>query len=106
MTGDSALRSLLSDSLAEDDPVRKLKRRFSKLNMARLCFGLGLLFLLDLHIDGFRFLPLCGFPALFAVGCWFLNGFAGEKRFTLCPDVRQIPSPLVKTIIRLRLRSI
>ena len=84
LTGDHALRSLLSDSLAEDDPLRKLKRRFSKLNMARLCFGLGLIFLLDLHIDGFRFLPLCGFPALFAVGCWFLNSFAEEKRFTLC----------------------
>ena len=71
----------LSDSITAEDPIRLLKRRFSHLHMARIFFAIGLLFLMDLHVDGFRFMPLCGFPLCFAVGCLFLNGFGKEKRF-------------------------
>ena len=70
-------------SLAAEDPVRVMKRRFSHLHMARIFFAIGLLFLLDLHVEGFRFMPICAFPLCFAVGCLFLNGFGKEKHFRI-----------------------
>lgn len=76
-----SLCETLSGAFSREDPLRDLKRRFSGLHMARLCFAIGVLFLLDANVDGFRFLPLCGFPLLFAAGCVFLNGFVGEKRY-------------------------
>lgn len=78
---DASLSESLSGAFSKEDPLRDLKRRFSGLHMARLCFALAPFFLLDAHMDGFRFLPLGGFPLLFAAGCLFLNAFAREKRF-------------------------
>ena len=77
----SSLEGVFSHTAVAEDPIRLLKRRFSHLHMARICFALGLVFLLDLHVEGFRFMPVCAFPAFFALGCLFLDGFAGEKRF-------------------------
>lgn len=77
----SALEGVFAHSAVAEDPIRLLKRRFSHLHMARICFALGLVFLLDLHVDGFRFMPVCAFPAFFALGCLFMDGFAREKRF-------------------------
>ena len=71
----------LNGLLEGNHPRQMLKRRFSHLHMARLCFGLGLLFPLDLHMDGFRFLPLWAFPLLFALGCLFMERFAMQKSF-------------------------
>lgn len=78
---DEAMVAHLNGLMEGNDPRRMLNRRFSHLHMARLCFGLGLFFPLDLHMDGFRFLPLWAFPAFFAVGCLFMERFTGQKAF-------------------------
>lgn len=78
---DESMRAYLNELLAGSDPRQMLNRRFSHLHMARICFGLGLLFPLDLQMDGVRILPLWAFPALFAVGCLFMEKFASQKSF-------------------------
>ncbi len=83
LSSDSVLSGFLSVLFRSEDPETHRKRRFSALHMARLCFALGLFFTLDLQIDGMRIVPLCVFPALFAVGCLFLKRFADKPCFRL-----------------------
>lgn len=73
----------LSARLAPDGEERRTERRFSALHMARICFAIGLACTLDFHINGIPYLPLCAFPAFFAIGCIFLNRLAGDQRFRL-----------------------
>ena len=78
---DGSMVVYLNALLEGPEPRRLLNCRFSHLHMARLCFGLGLLFPLDLHMDGIRFMPLWAFPAFFAVGCLFMGKFTSQKSF-------------------------
>ncbi len=79
--GDASLVTFLNSMLQGNDPRKLLNRRFSHLHMARICFALGLFFPLDLQAEGIRFLPLWGFPALFAIGCIFMERFGSQKSF-------------------------
>ena len=78
---EEAMSAYLRDLLEGENPHRWLNRRFSHLHMARLCFGLGMFFPLDLQMDGVRFLPLWAFPAFFAAGCLFMEKFTSRKSF-------------------------
>lgn len=78
---DEAMTCHLNSLLEGEDPRKLVNRRFSHLHMARLCFALGLLFPLDLQMDGIRLMPLWAFPALFAAGCLFMERFAAQKGF-------------------------
>ena len=80
---DGGFCSYLSTLLAPDGEDRQTMRRFSALHMARICFAIGLVFTLDVQMNGLRILPLCAFPAFFALGCVFLNQLAEDRRFRL-----------------------
>lgn len=80
---DDGLCGYLSARLAPDGEEHRTERLFSSLHMARICFAIGLVFTLDVQINGLRVLPLCMFPAFFALGCVFLNLLAGDRRFRL-----------------------
>ena len=78
---DGAFSAYLSARFAADLEEKQVEYRFTTLHMARICFALGLAFTLDFQINGVRILPLCAFPAFFAIGCIFLNRLAGDHRF-------------------------
>lgn len=80
---DGSFCSYLSARLAPDGEEHRTERRFSALHMARICFAIGLVFTLDVQMNGLRILPLCAFPAFFALGCVFLNRLAEDQRFRL-----------------------
>lgn len=80
---DNRFSSYLSARLAPDGEEHRTERLFSSLHMARICFAVGLVFTLDVQMNGLRILPLCAFPAFFALGCVFLNRLAEDKRFRL-----------------------
>lgn len=80
---DGGFCDYLSARLSPDGEEKKTENRFTALHMARICFAVGLLFTLDFQVNGVRILPLCAFPAFFAIGCVFLNRLAGDHRFRL-----------------------
>ena len=80
---DNALHGYLSARLAPDGEENRTERLFSSLHMARICFAIGLVFTLDVQMNGLRVLPLCAFPAFFALGCVFLNRLTGDQRFRM-----------------------
>ena len=80
---DGGFCSYLSATLAPDGEEHRTERRFSALHMARICFAIGLVFTLDVQMNGLRVLPLCAFPAFFALGCVFLNRLTEDQRFRL-----------------------
>lgn len=80
---DSGFCGYLSARLAPDGEEHQTERRFAALHMARICFAVGLVFTLDVQMNGLRVLPLCVFPAFFALGCVFLNRLAEDRRFRL-----------------------
>ncbi len=78
-SGDEGFVSLFTAYLETDSDEKRIKRSFSHLHMARLCIGIGLVFVFDLLFDGMRILPICAFPALMVCGCLFLQKLAGVK---------------------------
>lgn len=80
---DEGMAELFASYLESDDPERRIRRRFSNLHMARICFAVGLVFVFDLQVDAIRMLPICVFPAFFALGCFFMEKFAGKTCFRL-----------------------
>lgn len=80
---DGSLSGYLTDRLAPNREENRTERRFASLHMARICFALGLIFTFDVQINGLRILPLCVFPAFFALGCIFLNRLTEDRRFRL-----------------------
>ena len=72
-----------ADYLCTDSDEKRIKRSFSHLHMARLCIGIGLLFVFDLAVEELRVLPICVFPALMLCACQFLQKLAGTKCFVV-----------------------
>ncbi|MCH5184167.1 MAG: hypothetical protein J1E00_08335 [Oscillospiraceae bacterium] len=75
------LNGYLSERFAPDGEENRTERVFSSLHAARICFAVGLVFTLDVQMNGVRVLPLCVFPAFFALGCVFLNRLTEDRRF-------------------------
>lgn len=76
---DQGLSALFTDYLGTDTEEKRIRRSFSYLHMARLCIGIGLVFVFDLLFGGIRVLPICVFPALMVCACLFLQKLAGAK---------------------------
>lgn len=77
--GNEGFVSMFVSYLETDSDEKRIKRSFAHLHMARLCIGIGLVFVFDLLFDGLRVLPICVFPALMACACLFLQKLAGTK---------------------------
>lgn len=78
---DSGFCGYLTARLAPDGEKHQTERLFASLRVARICFAIGLAFTLDVQINGLRIMPLCAFPAFFALGCVFLNRLTKDRRF-------------------------
>ncbi len=78
---DEKLSGYLSENLSSGREVTRSERCFRALHLARVCFAVGMVFLLDMQFNGVRAIPICVFPALFALGSKFLDQLVGDRRF-------------------------
>ncbi len=78
---DENLSGYLRANLSSGREVTRSERCLRAFYLARVCFAVGMVFLLDMRFNGVRAIPLFGFPLLFAFGCKFLDRLTDDRRF-------------------------
>ncbi len=78
---DENLSGYLRENFSSGREVTRSERCLQSLHLARVCFAVGMAFLLDMQFNGVRAIPLFVFPALFALGCRFLDRLVDDRRF-------------------------